>query len=68
MSDEVIKEVRRVRHEISQQCDHDIHKVASYYRAFQEELRRSGRFRVVKRNRSRSGTPESAKVEERAAL
>ena len=45
MTDEIIQEVRRVRHEISRRCDHDPSKVVAYYRAFQEELKRSGKYR-----------------------
>ena len=45
MADEVLAEVRRVRHEISLECHHEIREVAAYYRAFQEELKRSGRYR-----------------------
>lgn len=45
MTDEVIHEVRRVRHEISRRCGHDPHKVVASYREFQEELKRSGRYR-----------------------
>jgi hypothetical protein len=44
MTDEVVREVRRVRHEISRRCDHDPHKVVAYYREFQEELKRSGNY------------------------
>ena len=45
MADEVIREVRRVRHEISRHCNHDVHKVVACYRTFQEELKRSGKYR-----------------------
>jgi hypothetical protein len=45
MADEVIREVRRTRHEISRLCGHDPHKVVASYRAFQEELKRSGQYR-----------------------
>lgn len=45
MADEVIGEVRRVRHEISRRCDHDPRRVVAYYRAFQEELKRTGKYR-----------------------
>lgn len=48
MADEVIHEVRRVRHEISRGCGHDAHKVVACYRAFQEELKRSGRYRFFR--------------------
>ena len=47
MSDEVIAEVRRIRHEISRRCDHDMHKVVAYYREFQENLKQSSEYRFV---------------------
>ena len=47
MSDEVIAEVRRVRHEISRRCGHDVHKVVAYYREFQEQLKQSSDYRFV---------------------
>lgn len=47
MSDEVIAEVRRVRHEISLRFGHDVHKLVAYYREFQEELKRSGGYRFA---------------------
>lgn len=45
MPDEIIDEVRHIRHQISRECNHDIHKVVAYYRAFQDELLRSGKYR-----------------------
>ncbi len=47
MADEVIREIRRVRHDISRRCNHDVHEVVACYRAFQEELKRSGEYRFV---------------------
>ncbi len=47
MSDEVIRDVRRIRHRISQECDHDVHKVVAYYRAFQNQLKESGKYRFA---------------------
>ena len=47
MSDEVIAEVRRVRHEISRRCGHDVHKVVAYYREFQDKLKHSSDYRFV---------------------
>ena len=44
MKDPGIEEVRQARHEISRECGHDLHKVAAYYRAVEEELRQSGKF------------------------
>ena len=49
MADEVVGEVRRVRHEISRRCDHDPRKVVAYYRAFQEELKRTGKYRFIRK-------------------
>jgi len=61
MADEVIREVRRVRHEISRRCGHDPHKVVASYRAFQEELKRSGRYRFFEAEESNAeGTCTSA--------
>ena len=40
MHDEEIAAVRKVRHEISEECGHDVHKVAAYYRAVAEQLRK----------------------------
>ena len=45
MRDEEIAAVRRVRHEISEECAHDVHKVAAYYRTIGKQLRLSGEFR-----------------------
>jgi len=40
-----IAEIRKIRHQISEQCGHDIHRIAAYYRQVEDELRRSGEFR-----------------------
>ena len=40
-----IAEIRKIRHQISEECGHDIHKVAAYYRHVEEELKKSGQFR-----------------------
>ena len=45
MPNDEIGEVRKIRHEISEECGHDVRKVAAYYRRVEEELRRSGEFR-----------------------
>ena len=37
MRDEEIAAVRKVRHEISDECGHDVHKVAAYCRDVAEE-------------------------------
>ena len=61
MADEVIREVRRVRHEISLRCGHDPHKVVACYRAFQDELKRSGKYRFLQAEESTDeGVPRSA--------
>jgi hypothetical protein len=45
MPNDEIAEIRKIRHQISEECGHDIHKVAAYYRQVEEELKRSGEFR-----------------------
>ena len=49
MTDEEIKIIRQVRHEISAECGHDVDRVLAYYRQVEEELKRSGRFRFATR-------------------
>ena len=50
MPNDEIAEIRKIRHQISEECGHDIHKVAEYYRQVQEELKRSGQFRFEERS------------------
>ncbi len=45
MHDDEVTEVRRVRHEISAECGHDVRKVAAYYRSVENDLKQSGEFR-----------------------
>ena len=47
MSDQGIKEVRRVRYQISEECGHDVDRLVSYYQKMEEELRVSGEFRFA---------------------
>lgn len=47
MNDEEIRAVRKIRHEISAEFGHDIHKVVAYYRTVEDEMRRSGEFHFV---------------------
>jgi hypothetical protein len=62
MADDEIKIIRRVRHEISAECGHDVDRVVAYYRRVEEELRRSGRFRFAAcaSRREPSDAPEHA--------
>ena len=50
MADKEINEIRRIRHEISEQCGHDVHRVVAYYREVESQLRESGRFRFEERS------------------
>ncbi len=47
MIDEGIKEVRQVRHEISEECDHDVDRLVSFYQKMEEDLRGSGEFQFA---------------------
>ena len=60
MRDEEILAVRKVRHEISAECGHDVHKVAAYYRAVGERLRQAGK--VHSRNTAKQNLPEGRKT------
>ncbi len=55
MHDDEIADIRRIRHEISAECGHDVDRVVAYYRRVEEELRRSGRFRFA----AKTTPPES---------
>ncbi len=50
MPNDEIAEVRKIRHEISEECGHDIRKLAAYCRNVEDELRRSGEFRFEDRS------------------
>jgi len=50
MPNDDVTDVRRIRHEISEECGHDIRKVVAYYRGVQNELKRSGEFRFEERS------------------
>jgi hypothetical protein len=56
MRDEEIIAVRKVRHEISAECGHDVHKVAAYYRAVGERLRQAGK--ASSRNNANQNLPK----------
>ena len=45
MPNDEISDIRRIRHEISQECGHDIRKIVAYYRQVEMELKKSGDFR-----------------------
>jgi hypothetical protein len=45
MRNDEIAEVRKIRHEISEECGHDVRRVAAYYRRIEEELKESEDFR-----------------------
>ncbi len=48
MFNEEIVEIRRIRHEISAQFNHDPRKVVAYYRNQEKKLLQSGEFRFTK--------------------
>jgi hypothetical protein len=47
MSDYEIDEIRRIRHQIFAEHDHDLRKLAEHYRNVEKELRESGRFKFA---------------------
>ncbi len=44
MPDDEVTTIRQIRHEISEECGHDVHKVAAYYRTVEKELKQSRDF------------------------
>jgi hypothetical protein len=64
MRDEEIAAVRRARHEISEECMHDVHKVAAYYRAAGKQRRLSGEFRPEIAPNEKTPLADSAKLED----
>ncbi len=36
--------IRQIRHQISEECGHNVHKVAAYYRTVEKELKQSHDF------------------------
>lgn len=49
MSDYEIDELRRIRHQISVEHDHDLRKLAEHYRNGEKELRESVRFKFAEK-------------------
>ena len=45
MFNDGIQEVRRIRQQISEECEHDLDKVLAYYRRIEQALCASGRYR-----------------------
>lgn len=60
---EVIKEVRRVRHEISAEFGHDPRKFGEYCRELEKELRKSGKYKFAKSPEGKTKPPESDSTE-----
>ena len=56
---EVIKEVRRIRHEISAEFGHDPHKFGEYCRELEKELRELGKYKFAKSPEEESKTTKS---------
>lgn len=48
MADEEIQEVRAIRHAISEECDHDVRKMAAYLWEVESEMRKTGEFMFPK--------------------
>jgi len=63
MSDYEIDQIRRIRHQISAENGQDLKKVAEYYRAVENELRATGRFKFAdERTPEQLGEPTVAKA------
>jgi hypothetical protein len=60
MHDEEIAAVRSVRHLISEECAHDVHRVAAYYRSAGKQLRELGEIQPVIASHDEGSRPDSA--------
>ncbi|MCP4697429.1 MAG: hypothetical protein GY862_11335 [Gammaproteobacteria bacterium] len=47
MSNYEIQEIRRIRHQVSAEYNHDLRKLAEYYRRIEKELRNSGKYKFL---------------------
>ncbi len=63
MIDYEIDEVRRVRHQVSEENGHDLRRVVDYYRRIEQELREGKKFRFADERISEpvSGTSAASK-------
>nr|VFK26131.1 MAG: hypothetical protein BECKMB1821G_GA0114241_101830 [Candidatus Kentron sp. MB]VFK35453.1 MAG: hypothetical protein BECKMB1821I_GA0114274_11194 [Candidatus Kentron sp. MB]VFK77397.1 MAG: hypothetical protein BECKMB1821H_GA0114242_11334 [Candidatus Kentron sp. MB] len=52
-----IAQIRKIRHQISAEFGHDVHKLAAYLREVEKELRQSGQFRFE----AQSDSPATSK-------
>ena len=44
---EVVKEVREMRHKISEKCGHDLNRLLAYYQKVEKEMRKSGKYKFA---------------------
>ena len=42
-----MREIRRIRHQISEECGNDPEKVFDYYQTRQEQLKATGKYKLV---------------------
>ncbi len=42
-----LAEIRRIRHEISAQFNHDVGKLVAHYQAFEQEMRKSQKYKFA---------------------
>ncbi len=68
MKDPGVEEVRKARHEISEECGHELHRVVEYYRKVEEELRQSGRFRFEETTSTAASSCEPPAPKGRVAI
>ena len=47
MVDYELDEIHRIRREISERFDHDVHKLVAHYQALEKEYRKSGKYKFV---------------------
>jgi hypothetical protein len=44
---EIVKEVREIRHKISERFNHDVDQLVAHYQALEKKMRQSGKYRFA---------------------
>lgn len=63
MPNDEVTTIRQIRHEISEECGHNVHKVAGYYRSVEKELKQSRDFHFEDVSFSGGSEPSTSDAE-----
>lgn len=60
---EIVKEVREIRHKISERFNHDVDQLVAHYQALEEKMRQSGKYRFAALPNENPKIAEPANIE-----